>query len=440
MQVSLSATGVPKGLSLSFSPSSGQAGFVSIMGLAVASDFAPGDYPISIVAQSGQVTKSVQFDLNVKSSPPEFYTLSVAAPSGGGTMQPPPSTYTFPPNQPVTITAQPQGGWRLDHWVVNGAPAGNGTSLTFLMTGDISVQAIFVDSKSGLTGGVQTASVSILGNGAWPVHVTVDGTPYLLPVSFSWASGSSHELVAADTKIAGNQSRLFFSGWSGAVNSAQSTITVVAHGNIKVIAGYQAKYLVTVSFLTSGGFPVLPSSIVVRGPGGFQTLSTDNATYWLDADTKYTLVSADVMGVDVSPLTETGSSFVVSQPGSLTVPLSVYPVQLAFVDLLKQPIQGASVVLTTEGGKTFTAVTGSDGVAYFNAVPFGWYTAKYSYLGLSGQVADTTIGAHAQTMTMALSYPLFTVAVAFVVAVALSWLRNKLRNRGVYAAFDGLSH
>jgi hypothetical protein len=43
-------------------------------------------------------------------------------------------------------------------------------------------------------------------------------------------------------------------------------------------------------------------------------------------------------------------------------------------------------------------------------------------------------------MTMALSYPLFTVVAAFVVAVALSWLRNRFRNRGVYAAFDGYSH
>jgi hypothetical protein len=118
----------------------------------------------------------------------------------------------------------------------------------------------------------------------------------------------------------------------------------------------------------------------------------------------------------------------------------VYPVQLRFVDLFGQPIQGASVVLTTEGGQTFTALTGSDGTAYFNTVPFGWYTAKYSYLGLSGQVVDTTTGPHVQTMTVALSYPLFTVAAAVVVGIVISWIRNKLRNRGVYAAFDGLSH
>jgi hypothetical protein len=192
--------------------------------------------------------------------------------------------------------------------------------------------------------------------------------------------------------------------------------------------------------LTSGGLPVVPSSVVIRGPHGFQTLAADNNSYWLDADTKYSFVSADVMGVDVSPLTQSSSSFVVSQSGTLTIPLSVYPVQLRFVDLFGQPIQGASVVLTTEGGQTFTALTGSDGTAYFNTVPFGWYTAKYSYLGLSGQVVDTTTGPHVQTMTVALSYPLFTVAAAVAVGLVISWIRNKLRNRGVYAAFDGLSH
>jgi hypothetical protein len=438
--VSLSATGVPKGLSLSFSPTSSQAGFVSIMGLVISSDLAPGDYPIVITAQSTLVSRNTQFDLSVKPSPPAFYTLTVASPMGAGTTNPPSSTYSYPPNQPVTITAFPQTGWRLDHWLINGAPAGNGTSLSFLMTGDIQVQAAFSATKSGLTAGAQTATVSILGSGPGPAQVTVDGTPSQLPVSFDWAAGSTHELSAGTPQTTGNQSRIFFSGWTGAVNSTQPTISIVAKGTMQLHAGYQAKDLVVVHFLTSGGFPVAPSSIVVRGPDGFQTLAAANTTYWLNADTKYTLVSADVMGVDVSPLNDASSTFVVSQPGSLTVPLSVYPVQLAFVDLFKQPIKGAAVTLATEGGQTFNVVTGSDGMAYFNTVPFGWYTAKYSYLGLTGQIDDTTVGSHAQTMTMALSYPLFTVAAALAVGLVLAWIRNRFRNRGVYAAFDGYSH
>jgi hypothetical protein len=209
---------------------------------------------------------------------------------------------------------------------------------------------------------------------------------------------------------------------------------------MKLTAGYQIRDLVSISYTTSAGLPVLPSNVVLRGPDGFPIAGTGSSSFWLVADAKYTLVSAEVMGVNVSPLPQWGPGFVVSQPGSLTIPLSIYPVQLKFVDLFGQPIQDASVVLTTEGGQPFRALTGADGMAYFNTVPFGWYSAKYSYLGLSGQLSDTTLGPHFQTMTMALSYPLFTVVAAFVVAVALSWLRNRFRNRGVYAAFDGYSH
>jgi hypothetical protein len=224
------------------------------------------------------------------------------------------------------------------------------------------------------------------------------------------------------------------------VNSTQQDITITALGYMKLTAGYQLKDLVSISYTTSGGLPVLPSSVVLRGPDGFPVSGTGSSSFWLIEGAKYTLVSAEVMGVNVSPLPQSASGFVVTQPGSLTVPLSIYPVQLKFVDLFNQPIQGASVVLTTEGGQSFKAMTGADGMAYFNTVPFGWYNMTYSYLGLSGQLADTTVGPHVQTMTMALSYPLFTVAAAVVVAVALSWLRNKYRNRGVYAAFDGYSH
>jgi hypothetical protein len=325
--------------------------------------------------------------------------------------------------------------------VVNGATAGNGTSLSFIITEDIRVQAVFSPfAQSGLAASSKMASVSILSSSGGPVRVTADGAAYSLPVSFSWALGSTHDLGALDANTSGSQTKIFFSGWSGSVNSAQQAITIVANADMTITAGYQVKDLVSISYATSGGLPVLPSAAVLRGPDGFPVASVGNSSYWLIAGAQYTLVSADIMNVNVSPLSESNSIFIVSSPGSLTIPLSIYPVQFRFVDLFKQPIQGASVKLTTEGGQSFTAVTGGDGVAYFNTVPFGWYTAKYSYLGLSGQVADTTVGPHVQTMTMALSYPLFTVVAAFAVAIVLSWIRNKLRNRGVYAAFDGYSH
>ena len=139
-------------------------------------------------------------------------------------------------------------------------------------------------------------------------------------------------------------------------------------------------------------------------------------------------------------MTGAGSTFVVSQPGSLTVPLSIYSVQLRFVDVFNQPIKGVSVALTTESGQTITTVTGADGTATFNMVPFGWFSTDYSYLGLSGTLSNTALGPHAETVTLALSYPSLTFGAVFAGAVAISLLMRRLRRRsysgGIDSSFD----
>jgi Divergent InlB B-repeat domain len=437
--VSLSVVGAPQGLSVSFSPSSGQAGFVSILGLVASSGLAPNDYTIDIVATSAQVKHDVVIGVTVQAPQPSSYVLTVSAPTGGGTIQPAPSNYSFPSDQLVTVTAQPQSGWRFDHWTVNGVAAGNGTSLSFILTGDTRVEGAFSILNQPGTVAPPTASVSILSDSAAPAQVMVDGAQYLLPVSFSWVIGSTHQLTLVSSNAEGTQTKVVFSGWKGSVASASQSVYVTPLGDMQLVASYQEKDLVSVSYITSGGIPVAPSSFVLQGPSGFQTIAAGSAAYWLDANAKYTLVSAEVMGVDAAPLSAAASSFVVSQPGSLTIPLSIYSVQLKFVDFFNQPIKGASVVLTTEGGQSFTAVTGADGVASFNTVPFGWFSATYSYLGLSGGLSSTAVGPHFETVTMALSYPLLTVAAVFAGAVAISLLTRKRWRRGGGAALDGYS-
>jgi hypothetical protein len=142
------------------------------------------------------------------------------------------------------------------------------------------------------------------------------------------------------------------------------------------------------------------------------------------------------MGVDTAPLDQTSSGFVVTQPQSLTFALSVYPVQLKLVDLFGQPIQGAQVALTTEGGQVLHGATDGSGVANFDAVPSGWFQATYSYLGVTGHVENMNPGQHIVTATMALSYPLISVGGVIAAAVAFGGIRAKLRQRAMYRAFE----
>jgi len=264
----------------------------------------------------------------------------------------------------------------------------------------------------------------------------IDGRNYPLPVSFSWPIGSTHVAAATDTPRVGNQTGVFFSGWGGSANSTQQSLSFKVIGNSNLIANYQQRFLVSISYTTSAGTPVTPTSAVIYGPKGFETLGSATSSLWLDANTRYTLVSAQVMGVNADPLNQGSSSFVVTKPGSLTFPLSVYPVQIKLVDLFGQPIKGAQVALTTEGGQVLLAVTDGAGAANFDAVPSGWFEATYSYLGVSGHVQNSSPGQHLETVTLALSYPLISVGVVIAGAVAVTGVRAWRRQRYFSTAFD----
>jgi hypothetical protein len=407
------------------------------MHLVVSSGLSPGTYKITVVAQANQIIKSQEFDVSVAASQLATYTLTTVSPSGSGTITPTPSTYAHTANDLVTISATPDSGWYLDHWVVNGVPAGNGLSLSLMMAGDMQVQAVFSSAtQNGVASSGTNASVSFLSKGIGASNLMIDGRNYPLPVSFNWAIGSTHVAAATDMSRAGNQTGVFFSGWGGSANSTQQSLSFKVTGNSNLIANYQQRVLVSISFTTSAGTPVTPTSAVIYGPKGFQTLGSANSTLWLDANTRYTLVSAQVMGVNTDPLNQASSSFVVTKPQSLTFPLSVYPVQLKLVDLFGQPIQGAQVGLTTEGGQVLQSLTDGAGVANFDAVPSGWFEATYSYLGVSGHIQDSNPGPHVETATLALSYPLISVGVVIAGVVAASGVRAWRRQRYFSTAFD----
>jgi Carboxypeptidase regulatory-like domain/Divergent InlB B-repeat domain len=423
LTVALVATGLPLGASASFTPSVGTASFVSLLILNTTASVGPGSYQIIVVGTSGDLVASVAFQLTVQPAKPATYTLTVSPPSAaGGTTNPPSGAYNYTAGQLVTVSAVPSAGWSFTQWMVNGSQAGNGTQLAFTVNGNTEVTPVFSQTPPPVLV-VPQASVSFLSNGEGSTQIMIDGTGYSLPTSFSWPIGSNHTASVQGVISIGNATQLLFVGWQGGLSSNSSTLNFTVKNNMTVMVAYQARYLVNLAFVDSVGGVVSPQAVTVFGPQGSQTVSSTNSSIWLDSGANYTLAGATTDGTKVTSLIPIDGAFTVTKPETVTIPLSIYPVSVKLVDAFGQPISGATVTLTTEGGEQYTQVTSKNGSATFADVPTGQFNATYSYLGVSGSLSSATAGAHSNTVTVALSYPIISVVVVFAAALAIALIR-----------------
>jgi hypothetical protein len=92
--------------------------------------------------------------------------MLVTAVEGLGTLDLPPGSYEFSAGEEVTVTAIPEPGWTLDHWLLNDVETDAGLTLTVEMTANHSVVAVFTASAIDITdptadaGSDQTVSVN----------------------------------------------------------------------------------------------------------------------------------------------------------------------------------------------------------------------------------------------------------------------------------------
>ncbi|MDA4123767.1 MAG: carboxypeptidase-like regulatory domain-containing protein, partial [Thaumarchaeota archaeon] len=375
------------------------------------------------------------FELTIASPPPPatFVATVSDSPSQGGTTDPAPGDLRLQANELLTVTAIPSTGWSLSEWLVDGSPAGNGTRLSFFPVGNATIEAIFSQIVSGVG---NMASVSFTAAGPDAPNVLIDGEPHGLPTSVSWAVGSNHNVSAPSIIQSNSNTELVLVGWHGAVNSSSPTIFFTVEKDATLVAEYQARYLTDFAFVDSSGAPTAAQNATIYGPEGLMTIASSNYSAWLQAGATYIPLDATVGGV-VVPVLPGAGNFTASYPGTVTVALSVYPISVRVVDMFGQPISGANVTLATSGHERFTQTTGKNGLATFNDVPMGWFTATYTYLGVSGSLSSSATGAHNATVTMALSYPIVSVAVIFVGVTAISLVRRWRRNGQVSHSFDG---
>ena len=89
--------------------------------------------------------------------PDSTSTVSASA-QGGGSVKSSAASTTVMKGASVTFTAQPESGYRLDHWVVNGENAGSAATLTLTVDANTTVTAVFtqIPSSGGSTGGSTT--------------------------------------------------------------------------------------------------------------------------------------------------------------------------------------------------------------------------------------------------------------------------------------------
>jgi len=93
------------------------------------------------------ITMDRSHDLGPKFVPnPPFIVTVTISPATGGTTDPAPGQYTCPPGNQARVTAIPNSGWWLDHWLLDGSNFGNSTSIEFSLDGNHTVRPVFASN------------------------------------------------------------------------------------------------------------------------------------------------------------------------------------------------------------------------------------------------------------------------------------------------------
>ena len=131
---------------------------------------APGLVSVFVTTGAGQASKDLAFEYTLDS-----WTLATAAaPADKGTVDPA-GVHYYAPGTVVQVSAEPVGGWALDHWVVNGVNSGSGPMLEVTMDRDQEVTAVFKDETQG---DVFALTAAVLPAGAGTIDVNPPGDVY----------------------------------------------------------------------------------------------------------------------------------------------------------------------------------------------------------------------------------------------------------------------
>jgi len=139
---------------------------------------------IAVTAEDPNYFYSIALD-SVRVEPPTYHTLTVSSGSGGSTT-PSPGAYQYAEGTPVAVTANPDSGYVLDYWLLDGNNAGTQNPITVTMNSDHTLQANFregavyhwltVDAYDGYFGNPLYPGIWIDGNWAGYGYASIQVT------------------------------------------------------------------------------------------------------------------------------------------------------------------------------------------------------------------------------------------------------------------------
>jgi hypothetical protein len=128
--------------------------------------------PISVLMTDDHTLQPIFAHIN--------YTLTITT-AAGGTTNPAPGTYTYSGGTVVQVTAMPNSGYRFDHWVLDGSPAGSANPISVIMNSSHTLQAVFAETHT-LVITVSDGGTTNPPPGTYvydvPTYVTVTAIPY----------------------------------------------------------------------------------------------------------------------------------------------------------------------------------------------------------------------------------------------------------------------
>jgi len=303
--VSLSASGLPSGASASFNPSSvtispSSPTATSTVTISTSSSTPTGTYTVTISGSGGGLSKSTTYALTVSVATYTVTFTQTGLPSGTSWSVTFGSQTQSSTGSTITFTDIPAGTYS---WSVS-SPISGGSGVRYVASpasGSMNVPSQTSQSITYTTEYQWAFSASGLGSDASGTVVAVDGTNYAysgLPVSFWWASGSTHsysyqQYVSSTT-----------SGKRYANHSPPSgTITVSGSGSVN--PSYHTEYLLTVSVSPSGA--------------GSVSLSPSSSDGYYDSGTSVTATAQASAGYTFSKWQLDGSDYSTSNPISVNM-------------------------------------------------------------------------------------------------------------------------
>jgi hypothetical protein len=382
-----------------------------------------GVYSFEVMASSGTLTRAISFGLAIAAKPSQYVLQLSASPTEGGTTGPSPGRYEYAPGTSITVAALAAPDWVFDHWNLNGTFVGNSKLLTTTVNQNNTVLTAVFSYQP--TSSNATASVVFLAQGYSGAPIEVDGSNYSLPAYFNWDLGSSHNITAFS--LSRSVTRVDFLGWGNVQSSNTTTLHLVTNQSAYVLVNYREQVLTQLIFVDSAGRQLNPQNAILLGPSGGISVQS-NQSVWLLPGAHYSLLSAEVMGVEVAPSGASADVIVAGPSQIFTLPLLVYDAQVKVVDIFGMPLKNVLVSLTTIDGQSMNATTDSSGEARFSDVPYGIYSAHVSYVGISYAIAQNSVGDIPVTLTLTFSYPL-AVAVLVVANTSSFMVLRRIRRR-----------